>query len=151
MIIFGTKSKNKEIGQGEFFCPHCQGQRKYTRHTSRPHFSLYFIPLVPIGDTTEYIQCVTCQTAFAVNVLDQKAPAPTQNLATLLNSIPERLADGVPVEYIVRDLTAVGLDLDVALKNIAANLDGHTRQCEACALSYAPEIEVCSSCGEELL
>jgi hypothetical protein len=150
MIIFGTSSKKKEIGQGEFFCPHCQQQRRYTRHSARPHFSLYFIPLVPIGNATEYIQCETCQRAFDVTVLDHHAPVPSQDLATLLNTIPERLHNGVPVEYLVRDLTAVGLDLDVALKNIASHLDGHTRQCEACGLSYAPDVAVCSSCGEPL-
>jgi len=150
MIIFGTNSKKKQIGQGEFFCPHCQQQRRYTRHSARPHFSLYFIPLIPIGEATEYIQCTTCQTAFDVSVLNQTALIPPPDLAGLLNTLPERLNNGAPVEYLVRDLTAAGLDLDVAMKTIASHLDGHTRMCETCALSYAPSVKVCSSCGKEL-
>ncbi len=150
MIIFGANPRNKTLGEGEFYCPRCQAQRRYLHRSSRPHFSLYFVPLFPIGKETEYVQCQTCGAAFEPAVLRNRPPEPLPDLAALLNTIQRRLEAGSPVEYLLRDLTAAGLNYDVARANIEAGLGPQRRRCESCGLTYAPVVAVCSECQAPL-
>jgi hypothetical protein len=48
-IVFGTKVKTETVGDGEFYCPSCQAQRKYLRKRAKNYFALYFVALFPIA------------------------------------------------------------------------------------------------------
>jgi transcription elongation factor Elf1 len=150
MIIFGTKAKTQTLDEGDFYCPQCRMKRHYLRKQARPYFALYFIPLIPIGQGTEFVECQSCRTTFEPGVLAAKAPPPVVDLATRINMIRGRLAQGAPVEYVLRELTAAGLEFDVARATIDAQLGPRRRRCNACGLAYAPEVTVCSECGGAL-
>lgn len=151
MIIFGTKAKYNKVAEGDFYCPRCQAQRHYIHKKAQRYFSLYFIPIIPIGDLGEFVECQTCHTAFETVVLSMKTPPPRpMPLAEMLNNIPRFLQAGKPVEYLVRDLTAAGLERDLASKTVANYLPDTPKVCETCALTYHPVVRQCDSCGKPL-
>lgn len=154
MIIFGLRVRHKTLGEGEFFCPKCQAKRAYHHKRATRYFALYFVPLIPVGTLGEYIECQACGTAFEPAVLNAKGPAtrplPPVNLAALLNGLADRLKTGVPVEYLMRDLTAAGLDRDVALKMIEPHLSAGRKTCPTCNLTYAASVTTCAECHHPL-
>lgn len=147
MIIFGTRAKTQVLEEGEFTCPQCRARRRYQRKQARPYFALYFIPIFPVGKGMEYIECQTCGRAFEPGVLNLKLPEPRPDLALVLNTIGERLADGAPIEFVIRDLTAAGLDFDVARAIVEAQAGADRQHCPVCGLTYTAVPRACTSCG----
>ena len=154
MIIFGTRVRYKVIGEGQFFCPRCQTRRAYQHKRASRYFALYFVPLIPMGQLGEFVECQTCHAIFEPGVLQIKAPAqprPAQgSLAQMLNTLQVRLDGGTPVEFLLRDLTAAGLDRDVALGMIDRYLAGERKTCKACGLTYAKSASTCAECHQPL-
>jgi len=107
-----------------------------------------------MGTLGEYVECQTCGVAFEPAALTMKAPPQPRltqaNLAALLNSLGSRLNAGVPVEYLVRDLTAAGLDRDVALEMITPHLAAGRKTCPTCNLTYAASVATCAGCHQPL-
>jgi hypothetical protein len=152
MIIFGTRGRHKKLDEGPFFCPNCNQQRRYDHKKIQRYFSLYFIPVVPMDTVTEYIECQTCGTTFKPEVLTMEpAPAQPRDLAQSLNQIENDLSKGQPLEFIVRDLTAAGLDRDVALRAVEPFTASAQHHCTNCGLTYANSIHTCQNCGETLI
>lgn len=150
-IIFGTRVRQSPVDQGKFVCPSCRAERSYTKTKATRWFTLYFVPLIPVGTVGEFVQCQTCGVTFKPAVLDMKVPLPAaqptqRDLASQINTIPQRLAQGQPVEYVVRDLTGAGVDRDAALAMVTPHLSDGTRKCEDCGLSYAAGITTCPQC-----
>lgn len=150
MIIFGTRQRFKTIDTGEFYCPHCRARRPYERKQARPYFALYFVPIFPVGEGHEVVECKACGTMFAPDVLQATPPQPKPDLASLINGVGRDLAAGRPVEYVIRMLTGHGLDLDAARHLVEAQLGPTVRRCTTCGLSYAPRVTTCSECGQPL-
>ena len=154
MIVFGSKVRHKIIGEGKFFCPKCQAQRAYFHKQASRYFTLYFLPVFPTGKLGEFIECQTCGVAFEMSVLNIKGPArprPQQaTLAQMINTVPERLKAGVPVEYVLRDLTGAGVDRDVALDMINPHLSAGRTTCDTCGLTYAATVTQCAECQRPL-
>jgi uncharacterized OB-fold protein len=154
VIVFGTKVRHKVIGEGKFFCPKCQAQRAYFHKQASRYFTLYFLPVFPTGKLGEFIECQTCGTAFEMSVLNIKGPARPRSsqttLAQLINTVPDRLKAGVPVEFVLRDLTGAGVDRDVALNMINPHLSAGRKTCETCGLTYANGVAACAECHQPL-
>jgi transcription elongation factor Elf1 len=146
MIIFGTKIRKSTVGSGKFFCPRCRTMRAYNHQKGTRYFTLYFIPIIPMGDIGEFIECGVCGGMFQLDVLKMKPQQPKPDLASMLNTLKSRLDGGVPVEYAVRDLTAAGLELDMARKAIDNAIGTARNKCKNCGLTYAPRIVTCTEC-----
>lgn len=146
MIIFGTRAKTKTVDEGEFYCPHCARERHYERKEIKNYFALYFIPLVPMGESGEIIECQSCGRSYAPEVLDRKLSKPQPDVARLLNTVRARLQKSQPVEYVVSDLTMQGYDRDVALNVVNMAVGEERRQCPKCELTYAPKTTMCPDC-----
>jgi hypothetical protein len=147
MIIFGTSVRKKTVGNGEFFCPRCGTKRSFERKAAKRYFTLYFIPLIPIGDAGEYMECTTCHMLFEPAVLGLKPKPIPQNLAQQLNTLKSRLENGAPVEYAVRDMTAAGLERSTAQQNVDNAIGTERRICKNCMLTYANNVTTCSECN----
>lgn len=150
MIIFGTKAKYKTIKQGEFFCPHCQQERPYDHKQGKNYFSLYFVPIFPISDGNEFIECQRCGRSYGLEVLDYKPSAPRPDAARFLQQIKTNLDRGYAIEYIVAELTRDGMDRDIATQMVDKLLHGRTRECPNCGLTYASDVKVCWDCSTML-
>lgn len=69
-IVWGSRGRNKEVGEGEFYCPDCGDYRNYKMIAVTRWFTLYWIPLFPMGKPVgEYIECGTCKSTFNQGVL----------------------------------------------------------------------------------
>ena len=69
MIIWGSKAR-EVLGQpGNFFCPQCLDDRRYTSVKIARYFTLYFIPLFPTETLAENVRCQDCRGDFRKDVL----------------------------------------------------------------------------------
>ncbi|RMG83938.1 MAG: zinc-ribbon domain-containing protein [Chloroflexi bacterium] len=150
MIIFGANTRYKTLRKGHFYCPNCMTERPYELKEARPYFTLYFLPLFPIGKPREVVQCAHCQMVFDTTVLNMEKPKRPLSLAEILNRLDDLLASGTPIEYLVRDMTAAGLEREVALRAIRDVIGDARVECPDCHLSYAPDVTACSVCGHSL-
>lgn len=74
MIIYGTSTRERVVGGGEFVCPCCKFQRIYSEIESRRWFALYFIPLFPVYYLGRRIQCHSCGHSFGLEVIQIASP-----------------------------------------------------------------------------
>jgi hypothetical protein len=157
MIIFGTRVRHKKIGEGEFFCPKCQSTRRYHHKQAVRAFTLYFIPIFPIQQLGQFVECQTCGTAFEETVRHLRGQPTTtaprssgEDIATMMNTITQKLEGGYPIEFMVRDLTAANLDLAVARGAVNGAVGNKRKTCESCGLTYVPAVKNCTECGNPL-
>jgi hypothetical protein len=76
LIIWGTRSSEKVVGEGQFSCPQCRNHVPFTHKKLQRYFTLYFIPLFPIGTIAEFVECVYCRGNFQMQVLQMQGPPP---------------------------------------------------------------------------
>ena len=143
MIIFGTKARHKTVGTGIFHCPHCQRERQYNHKQGKNYFSLYFIPVFPIGDAGEFIECQSCGRSYSTEVLKFKPSKPQTDVARILNEVKRKLELGYSIEYVIADLTGEGFDREVATNMVNMAVGENRKTCPTCDLTYAPAITTC--------
>ncbi|MFJ8795526.1 TerB family tellurite resistance protein [Streptomyces sp. NPDC102462] len=68
--IMGTRTAWTPVGDGEFFCPGCGGDRNYQRLTGRRRFTLLGMPVLPRGTTGPVVECAACRHHYGTDVLD---------------------------------------------------------------------------------
>jgi hypothetical protein len=120
------------------------------RKSGKNYFALYFVPLIPLGDVADIIECQHCGRSYNPDVLKQKLSKPQPEVAKLLNSVKTRLENGYPIEYMIRDLTDDGVDLDVARNIIKMAIGDDRKVCSKCDLTYAPSVLGCTDCDGTL-
>ena len=102
MIIFGTRGIKSTMSEGQFLCPQCATNKPYKHKKVTKFFTLYFIPLIPLGQAGEYVECQSCKGTFVPRVLDYK---PNNQAGNAFQSVYEEairhsmilmmLADGI--------------------------------------------------------
>ncbi|MBG0855366.1 TerB family tellurite resistance protein [Streptomyces spinoverrucosus] len=83
--VLGTRTAWTAVGDGEFFCPGCGGDRNYQRLTGRRRFTLLGVPVLPRGDTGPVVECAACRRHFGTDVLDH--PTTTRFSAMLRDAV----------------------------------------------------------------
>ncbi|GLW45740.1 hypothetical protein Stsp02_14020 [Streptomyces sp. NBRC 14336] len=83
--ILGTRTAWTPVGDGEFFCPGCGGDRNYQRLTGRRRFTLLGVPVLPRGETGPVVECAACRRHFGTDVLDH--PTTTRFSAMLRDAV----------------------------------------------------------------
>jgi hypothetical protein len=71
MIIYGYKHREVELGTGKFHCFKCEVQRPYRHKKLVRYFTLFFIPLFPLGTLHEYVECQVCGRTYALGILSE--------------------------------------------------------------------------------
>jgi hypothetical protein len=69
MIIWGSRSMTGTVQSGRFACPRCNGQSPFEEKRVRRWFTLYFLPVFPIGSSGYYVECQACRGTFKPEVL----------------------------------------------------------------------------------
>lgn len=69
MIIWGTRGSNRVAGNGQFYCPRCDSEQQYKHIEVKKYFTVYFIPLIPMGKHGEFVECTACAGTFAPEIL----------------------------------------------------------------------------------
>lgn len=70
LTVWGIRTTWSTVGDGEFFCPDCGGDRNYRRRTGRRRFTVLGVPLLPRGAAGPVIECQGCRERFDTEVLD---------------------------------------------------------------------------------
>ena len=70
MIIWGSTGRDRTVGRGQFFCPHCMQRCDFEHQKVSRYFTLYFIPLFSVEELGEYIRCGGCAGEFQTHVAD---------------------------------------------------------------------------------
>lgn len=91
MIIYGTRGRESTIEQGAFNCPRCGMNRTYQHIQVKRWFTLYFIPIFPIGTVGDYVQCDSCSGTFGAEVKSAMPPV----AAGYISGAPGMMAGGM--------------------------------------------------------
>jgi hypothetical protein len=83
--LLGTRTAWTPVGDGEFFCPGCGGDRNYQRLTGRRRFTLLGVPVLPRGETGPVVECAACRRHFGTDALDH--PTTTRFSAMLRDAV----------------------------------------------------------------
>lgn len=83
--VMGTRIAWTGVGDGEFFCPGCGGDRNYQRLTGRRRFTFLGVPVLPRGETGPVVECAACRHHYATDVLDH--PTTTRFSAMLRDAV----------------------------------------------------------------
>lgn len=75
MIIFGTRGVKFTLKEGHFTCPQCANKQAFRHRKVRRFFTLYFIPVIPLDNLGEYVECKSCKGTFVPRVLDYNPEA----------------------------------------------------------------------------
>lgn len=75
LLIFGTKIRERILQVVLFACPQCGVDRQGARVSLRRWFTLFFLPIVPLGELGEAVRCDTCRRMFDTDVLDRPTGA----------------------------------------------------------------------------
>jgi hypothetical protein len=68
--VCGIRTSWSTVGDGEFFCPDCGGDRNYRRRIGRRRFTVLGIPLFARGCAGPVVECAACHAHFVADVLD---------------------------------------------------------------------------------
>ncbi|QTD98432.1 TerB family tellurite resistance protein [Streptomyces cyanogenus] len=109
--ILGTRIAWTPVGDGEFFCPGCGGDRNYQRLTGRRRLTLLGVPVLPRGATGPVVECAACGHHFGTEVLDHPT---TRRFAAMLRDAVHTVALAV--------LAAGGTGSRTALETAAATV-----------------------------
>jgi tellurite resistance protein len=64
LLIFGLSVFFRTVGEGDFHCPNCGGDRHYRQRVARRWFTLFFIPVIPLNQIGEIVECGACRGRF---------------------------------------------------------------------------------------
>ncbi|GGS19139.1 TerB family tellurite resistance protein [Streptomyces griseoviridis] len=83
--ILGTRTAWTAVGDGEFFCPGCGGDRNYQRLTGRRRLALCGVPVLPRGAAGPVVECAACRRHYGTDVLGH--PTTTRFAAMLRDAV----------------------------------------------------------------
>jgi predicted RNA-binding Zn-ribbon protein involved in translation (DUF1610 family) len=142
IIIWGSRGLTSTLDSGQFYCPKCDGRRDYHLRQVREFFTLYFIPLIPMGRAQRYVECGSCGGTFKEEVLEMEEPTEAQRA---LRQIYEEMQQGVSIEECQKRLMELGMEANQA-ESISEEMAGQTWRCETCGDHYLAAVKRCSRC-----
>jgi len=146
IILFGSRGVTSTVEQGDFYCPQCDRREEYDLKQVRPFFTLFFIPIFPIGGGQRYVECLGCGGTFKERVLDYEPPSETDRLVAQFYN---ELKTGTSLEVIQQKLVNGGMETEKAEEILLSMCDGRPLRC-SCGRRYHPQVPKCSECGADL-
>ncbi len=71
LLIWGFRIRFRTTATLEFFCPRCGGDRLGDLRTARRWLTVFWVPLIPLKEAGEVVECATCRSRFEPAVADQ--------------------------------------------------------------------------------
>lgn len=75
LVVFGFRIRFRTTATITFFCPRCGGDREGHLRVARRWFTCFFIPVLPLTQVGELVECTTCHTRYEPQVADQPTTA----------------------------------------------------------------------------
>src|SRR5262245_23672385 len=143
IVIWGSRGLTSTLDSGRFYCPRCDGEANYTLKKVRPFFTIYFIPIFPIGAAERYVECGHCRGTFKEEVLDMEPPTEGQRALTRLYN---DLQTGSSLEDVEARLESMGMERDRAREIVGEMTEGDTWVCKTCGDHYVRAVRRCTRC-----
>jgi predicted RNA-binding Zn-ribbon protein involved in translation (DUF1610 family) len=144
ILIWGSRGLTSEIGRGNFYCPQCDAVNVPYRHKSvREWFTLYFIPVFPIGGKQPYVECEQCKGTFQEAVLNLEPPTEGERMAQW---VATSLDDGISLEEAEERLVEFGLPKETAREFVESLAGKDPWMCPKCGEHYKYEVRRCRTC-----
>jgi hypothetical protein len=104
LIILGLRVFYRTMAQGMFYCRRCGGDREYRHRAGRRWFTVFFLPVIPLNQVGEHVQCTTCRTRYVTDVLSQPTTARMQEAlpAGMRAAVSAMLRSGDPSSPVSR-------------------------------------------------
>ena len=159
-IVWGWRGRQKEIGNGEFFCPQCRDYRGYRLVAVNRWFTLYWIPLFKTSSLGAFVECGACKGTFNEGVLkyDPKSAQEEFEAAFAVASkrvmFKKALADGEIDDAEVAQIAQAYRNIakrEIAAEDIASELEaarGDARPIGAYLAEVSPTL---NDTGKELV
>lgn len=64
LIFFGEHEIAQQVKSGEFPCPICNKQRVYSQHLAQSYFTIFWINVAKLENSSDYLQCNSCESCF---------------------------------------------------------------------------------------
>lgn len=103
MIIFGTRGVPFTIKSGDFHCPQCNRSETFRHRKVTEFFTLYFIPLIPLGSAGEYVECNTCKGTFVPRILEENTSGNEEFMAIYEKAIRHSLVKIMLADDVIDD------------------------------------------------
>jgi hypothetical protein len=98
MIIYGYRNREIEMGTGNFYCPKCETQRPYKFKKIVRYFTLFFIPLFPLGTISQYIECGLCGRTYKPEAISAVNPMSGPATGSVSQDISQSTFPSQPVQ-----------------------------------------------------
>lgn len=119
MIIFGTTGITSTQQRGSFHCPSCGAGAPFERKGVRRFFTLFFVPLIPLHQVADFIECKRCGGTFKPEVLTWNGTVPPplpSGTPPPLHSDPFGNPAGLPPAYPAASATTLSFQANGAAK-----------------------------------
>ncbi|TVQ29917.1 MAG: zinc-ribbon domain-containing protein [Phycisphaeraceae bacterium] len=87
MIIWGSRGVTSIKARTRFICPVCQCESACDHKRVRRFFTLYFIPIIPLGTHSEYVECKKCGKAFEPEALAHDPAAAGREMQAMIEFV----------------------------------------------------------------
>jgi hypothetical protein len=142
MFIFGWGPRETRMDSGQFDCPVCQAKSPFQHLRRRRWMTFFFIPIIPVSSSHDFIRCQACQSSIPLNALLGEPAPPArlsrQALVGMICGIFSLLTFCVVSISLPNALCAIALG-HVALRDIKKNrqnVDGRSLAIAALAFGY---------------
>lgn len=143
IVIWGSRGLTFRLDSGEFYCPQCNDDQAYDLKHVRPFFTLYFIPLFPIGAAERFVECKRCNGTFREEVLDAEPPSEEQRL---FSRIWGGLQDGMSLDDAEDHMVESGMSRGQARDLLDEVAGDETWTCDRCSARYIKKVRKCRAC-----
>lgn len=132
ILIWGTRGRTKTTNTGECYCPECANYRRYEQKEVRRWFTFFFIPVIPLDNLGEYVECGTCRGTYNTRILQYDPRAENAKFEAAFSVAAKRvmfklaLADGEIDQAEIDQITKAFANIakrEIAPDDIAAELE----------------------------
>lgn len=142
MFIFGWGPRETLMDSGQFDCPVCQATTPFQHRRRRRWMTFFFIPVIPISSSHDFIRCQACQSGIPLDALLGESTPPArlsrQALVGMICGLFSLLTFCVPSLSLPNALCAIALG-HVALRDIhksRQSVDGRSLAIAALGFGY---------------
>jgi len=144
IIFYGSRGIKSELERGTFYCPKCDAEQYYRLMQIRPYFTLYFLPLFPIGGAERYVECERCSQGYKEAVLQMEAPGEGDRA---MRAVYQELSEGSSLETVRGKLAAAGMDGKLVEGIMEQLSEGKAWECNRCGEHYLDSVKRCGRCA----
>lgn len=128
ILVWGFKAISKTLSEGVFHCPREGGDRQYRHRSARKWFTFFWIPIIPLKELGDFVECSSCNSTFYPSVLTAPTTAKIADVLTIAVrhlAVAMAVADGVVDEAEKRvavDIVGRFASVPYALENFEIDL-----------------------------